>query len=204
MFYSAQTGGFYSAEIHGARLTMTQDPAWIRPKINIVLLPGESVQVGDELMRNDGEEPTTIRNVLDMSAVPDMLEVVSQNCLIPEDAVEITDECRHEMLRGQSLGKMIAPDDRGYPILIDRPLPSLQEAALAERTWRDAQLTATDGVITRHRDELEEGVTTSLTAEQYTELQVYRRKLRDWPQGAEFPLEDHRPVAPTWLSGQLQ
>ena len=33
----------------------------------------------------------------------------------------------------------------------------------------------TDGVVTRHRDEVEEGGATTLTAEQYTELQAYRR-----------------------------
>ncbi|PMZ32348.1 phage tail protein, partial [Pseudomonas sp. GW247-3R2A] len=48
------------------------------------------------------------------------------------------------------------------------------------------------------------GGATTLTTEQYAELQAYRRELRDWPQGAEFPQADHRPVAPTWLSGQLK
>ncbi|WPX21035.1 hypothetical protein RHM58_14930 [Pseudomonas sp. 10S4] len=62
----------------------------------------------------------------------------------------------------------------------------------------------TDSVVTRHRDELESSGSTTLTAEQYIELQDYRRHLRNWPEGAEFPLVDHRPVAPPWLTGSLQ
>jgi hypothetical protein len=79
-----------------------------------------------------------------------------------------------------------------------------EEAAAIERVWRDARLAATDGVVSRHRDELEEGAATTLTAEQYTALQTYRRQLRDWPQGAEFPQVDHRPIAPLWLAEQTQ
>ncbi|MBK5549329.1 phage tail protein, partial [Pseudomonas sp. TH03] len=90
------------------------------------------------------------------------------------------------------------------PFLIDPPPPPPEAVAVVERAWRDAQLAATDGVVSRHRDELEEGINTSLTAEQYAELQVYRRLLRNWPEGAEFPLVDHRPVAPPWLASPLQ
>nr|WP_054047700.1 phage tail assembly chaperone [Pseudomonas nunensis] len=139
-----------------------------------------------------------------MSAIPDMLEVANPSCLIPVDAVEITTERRNELLAAQSLGKVIAPDDSGYPILIDPPPVSAVEQARVERAWRDAQLAPTDGMVSRHRDELEAGIATTLAAEQYAELQIYRRELRNWPQGAEFPLVEHRPVAPNWLSGQLQ
>ncbi|KOY03036.1 phage tail protein [Pseudomonas nunensis] len=204
MFYSAQTGGFYDSAIHGARMNMIQDPSWIRPVRDIVLQPGESAQVEGGLMTNASEEPVTWQNVLDMSAIPDMLEVANPSCLIPVDAVEITTERRNELLAAQSLGKVIAPDDSGYPILIDPPPVSAVEQARVERAWRDAQLAPTDGMVSRHRDELEAGIATTLAAEQYAELQIYRRELRNWPQGAEFPLVEHRPVAPNWLSGQLQ
>ncbi len=72
--------------------------------------------------------------------------------------------------------------DNGFPILVDPPPPSLEEAADAERHWRTAQLAATDGLVARDRDELEDGGGTTLTTEQYAELQTYRRELRDWPQ----------------------
>lgn len=123
------------------------------------------------------------------------------NEAVPEDAVEITADVHMALLAGQGAGQVIAWGDDGYPFLADPPPPSLEEQAATERAWRDAKLAATDGDVARHRDELEEGTATTLTAEQYTVLQVYRRQLRDWPENGEFPLIDHRPVAPSWFTG---
>lgn len=126
------------------------------------------------------------------------------NDVMPSDVVEISAEAHAVLLAGEGQGLVIAWGPDGYPFLTDPPPPSPEAVAAVERAWRDAQLAATDGVVSRHRDELEEGITTSLTVEQYSELQVYRRLLRDWPQGAEFPLEEHRPVAPPWLAESPQ
>jgi len=119
---------------------------------------------------------------------------------IPEGAKEITSEQHQTLIDGQSQGKIIREDADGYPVLIEPPPLTPEEVAAIERNWRNAKLAATDGDVTRHRDELEEGSATTLSAEQYTALQAYRRQLRDWPQGEEFPLADHRPVAPTWFT----
>ena len=124
------------------------------------------------------------------------------NSVIPDDVLEYSAEDRAALQALESHGRRIVAGADGYPVLIDPPPLTPEEAAAIERTWRDAQLAATDGVVTRHRDELEEGAMTTLTVEQYTDLQVYRRQLRDWPQGAEFPLVDHRPIAPPWLAEQ--
>ncbi|MEB0223592.1 phage tail protein [Pseudomonas sp. 10S4] len=131
-------------------------------------------------------------------------EIGSPDCSIPQGAHEITDEQHAELVAAQSNGKFIVPDPDGYPVAIDPPPPSADEAAATERVWRDLRLAETDSVVTRHRDELESSGSTTLTAEQYIELQDYRRHLRNWPEGAEFPLVDHRPVAPPWLTGSLQ
>ncbi|MGH8331314.1 MAG: hypothetical protein ACRER3_08605, partial [Pseudomonas fluorescens] len=170
MYFSAQTGGFYSAEFHGARLNTIQDPAWIRPRVDIVVQPGESAWVDGELIGNSGDEPITLRDVPDMSAFSDTLEVANPDCLIPEDAVEIPYERYKELLDGLSLpgGKRIAVDEEGYPMLIDPPPLSPEFFAAIERAWRDGQLAATDGVVSRHRDEMEEGSETTLTPTQYT------------------------------------
>jgi len=199
MFASKSTRGFYDPEFHGERLIFIQDPAWIRPNTDIVLQPGESVLVDGERIDNFGDEPLTVRDVPDMSVLPEMYEVANPACLIPEDAVEISTENHADLLKGQSEGKVIAWGDDGYPVLADLPPPSNEQLAADERVWRDQRLSETDGVVSRHRDEVEAGGATSLTAEQYTELQAYRQELRKWPQGEEFPLVDHRPVAPTWL-----
>jgi len=121
---------------------------------------------------------------------------------MPDDVVEISVEDHAELLAGQSEGKVITWGDDGYPVLVDPPPLTADEMAATERVWRDLRLAETDSVVTRHRDELESGGPTTLTAEQYADLQGYRRQLRDWPQGAEFPLADHRPIAPPWLADQ--
>lgn len=203
MFTSKAGRGFYNTDIHGVRLITIQDPAWMRPKTDIVVQPGESVWVGDELTTNSGNEPITLRDVPDMSAIPDTLEVANPACLIPEDAVEITAAFHAELLAGQSAGQVIAWGDDGFPVLIDAPLPSPEVLAATERVWRDGQLAATDGVVSRHRDELEEGQETTLIPTRYAELQAYRRALRNWPEAGEFPLIEHRPPSPLWLAGQL-
>lgn len=73
-----------------------------------------------------------------------------------------------------------------------------------ERAWRDAEIVRVAWVRDRHRDEVELAVTTTITAEQYTELLAYIRALRDWPAGAEFPAVDHRPPVPEWIAEQTQ
>ena len=203
MYFSAQGVGFYFDEFHGARRINIADPAWIRPTRDVVVQPGESVWVGDELLTNNGDEPITLTDVPDMEAAPEMLEVNNPDCLIPADAVEIPRELYTALLDGQSAGRVITSDADGYPVLVDPPPPSPEYLAAIERAWRDGQLAATDGVVARHRDELEAAGVTTLTPEQYTELQAYRRQLRDWPQTGEFPMLDHRPTAPEWLAEYL-
>ncbi|QGW77752.1 phage tail protein [Pseudomonas alkylphenolica] len=131
-------------------------------------------------------------------------EVGSPGCSIPVGAKEVSDELYAELTAPREDGKLIYPDADGYPVLIDPPPPSTEELAAIERQWRDERLMETDGVVSRHRDELEEGGTTTLTAEQYATLQAYRRALRGWPQVGEFPLIDHRPTEPQWLTDSLQ
>lgn len=118
---------------------------------------------------------------------------------IPADVVEITKEKYLDLFNGQSLGKLITADSRGRPQLSDPPPPSTDVLMSTERRWRDLQLVQTDGAVLRHRDELESGKTT-LSADQYVELQTYRQALREWPQVETFPGRKLRPLAPQWLS----
>ncbi|APC18533.1 phage tail protein [Pseudomonas frederiksbergensis] len=120
---------------------------------------------------------------------------------LPADAFEISPELHAKLLSGQSELIMINFDTEP-PSLIARPPMSAEHLADIERAWRDGQLATTDSVVARHRDELESGPTTTLTAEQYAALQVYRRELRDWPQSPDFPSQELRPAQPTWLIEQ--
>jgi len=49
------------------------------------------------------------------------------NTNIPGDAVEITDDYWQELLTGQSKGKVIAADSKGYPVLEDPPTPTEEQ-----------------------------------------------------------------------------
>ncbi|MCU7250762.1 tail fiber assembly protein [Pseudomonas koreensis] len=118
--------------------------------------------------------------------------------VMPSDVVEISPELHAELIADQSNGKLIEWGDDGYPKAIDPPRSEEDQIAV-ERVWRNQQLSQTDGLVARHRDEQESGIQTSLTSTQYTELQIYRRELRSWPEAKEFPLADHRPGTPSWL-----
>ncbi|WP_216639284.1 phage tail assembly chaperone [Achromobacter ruhlandii] len=74
------------------------------------------------------------------------------------------------------------------------------EMAATERAWRGEQLDATDALVQRHRDEIEDGAATTLSADQYQQLQAYRRALRKWPESSDFPASEKRPAPPAWLS----
>ena len=128
---------------------------------------------------------------------PDVLDVM------PDDAVELTEQQYQSLLDGQTLGKQIVVAASGLPVLQDPPAPTAEQLATSERYWRDSRLAVTDSLVVRHRDEQEAGRATTLGAEQYQQLQGYRLDLRDWPDSKDFPSEDKRPLAPEWLTALL-
>lgn len=115
---------------------------------------------------------------------------------MPADVVEITKQEHAALLEGQFLWKVIGADSAGRPVLQE---PLFQQLAEIERDWRDAALAACQWLRDRHRDERDLGMPTTLQAEQFAELLVYRQALRDWPQSELFPVSEHRPVPPLWL-----
>lgn len=119
---------------------------------------------------------------------------------LPEDAVEITEDLRQELLEAQSLGKQIVADKAGQPVAVDRPGPTIEQQCERERFWHDSLLAKTDTMVTRHRDEQDAGRATTLTSAQYQQMQAYRLDLRDWPANRSFPSDAHRPVLPDWLA----
>lgn len=81
-------------------------------------------------------------------------------------------------------------------------LPGADELIEVARVWRDSEISKVVWIRDRHRDELELGATTSITAEQHIELLGFIQQLRDWPQGDEFPDESSRPIVPDWVATQ--
>jgi hypothetical protein len=123
---------------------------------------------------------------------------------MPAGAVEISADDYSRLFDGQSRQKRIAADSSGHPILIDQPEASLEVQEINERAWRDVRLKETDGVVARHRDELEAGLKSTLSSEQYNELQTYRHLLRSWPENERFPSIDYRPHNPNWFATRSQ
>ncbi len=125
---------------------------------------------------------------------------------IPEDALEIPEEIYLGVIANPEPGKVRSHGPDGLPILIDPPVAELtaEELAANERAWRDAEVSSTEWLVTRHRDEQDMQLATTLTAEQFAELLVYRQALRDWPQSEAFPDTAQRPVAPPWIAEQSQ
>ncbi|HFH3052911.1 TPA: phage tail assembly chaperone [Pseudomonas aeruginosa] len=121
----------------------------------------------------------------------------------PDDGVLISEEVHTRIMQEQEAGWVICAGPDGQPMTKEPSPPSAEALAAVERAWRDRQLDATDALVARHRDEIEDGDTT-LTGEQYQALQAYRRTLRDWPEQGKFPLVEHRPSAPAWLAQSLE
>ncbi|MEC6413504.1 phage tail assembly chaperone [Achromobacter xylosoxidans] len=118
----------------------------------------------------------------------------------PDDGVVVSPELYERLYSEHLQGRVFCAGPGGEPMTKEPDPPSLEQSAAMERAWRGSQLDATDALVQRHRDELEDGANTTLSAEQYQELQVYRHVLREWPKAAGFPSTNLRPVAPAWLS----
>lgn len=126
------------------------------------------------------------------------------NNLMPDDAVEVTRERYLELLAARSAGLLVKLDGEGVPIIAGLSEPSPELIASAEREWRDMAISQVQWLINRHRDQIEIGLTTTLTEVQFSELLAYVQSLRDWPASPLFPDIAARPPAPEWLAYQSQ
>ena len=145
--------------------------------------------------------------VPDDSASAPLVVVPNPKCLLPPESelVDVPQEEHDEIYRVLSLGgSILVPGKNGRPSTASAPGPTLDELKARERAIRDRALLLTDPMIARHRDELEAERPTTLTAEQYKELQGYRQDLRGWPESEHFPAVEYRPVQPAWLAELIQ
>lgn len=94
-----------------------------------------------------------------------------------EGAVEVEDEVWANLLDQCSSGKVIKPDENGYPIAVDN-VRSDEELITEARVKRDALLAQSDWT------QLQDAV---LSEEDVQKWRMYRQALRDVPQQSEFP-----------------
>ena len=229
IFYSAKQNTFFNEEFHGTRKIQVADPDWTRPTVDVpdpewsqpwISVPNpawvEVIEVeGEESQAQTAPETILIPDpdavhpmieVPDEQASPPIITLPNPACLLPpeSDLVEVPQDEHDEIFRVLSLGgSVLAPAENGRPTTIPAPGPTLEELKARERSIRDRALLLTDPLISRHRDEVEAGRSTSLTSEQYKELQGYRQDLRGWPESADFPLQEMRPDAPAWLATHI-
>jgi hypothetical protein len=123
-------------------------------------------------------------------------------------AVEVTDIDPtgrfHASFQWQPCGAEVR---QGWAFLngvFSQPVVDLEELVDIERAWRNAELSVTEWLVMRHRDERDLALGTTLTAEQFADLLGYRQTLRDWPVAEGFPGVEQRPVAPPWLAETVQ
>lgn len=74
---------------------------------------------------------------------------------------------------------------------------NLQGTPDQRKAQRGNLLSGSDWYSMRHRDQVEAGITPSLTPEQFTELMTYRQALRDWPTSGDF--SESFPTPPPWM-----
>ncbi|MEB2647615.1 phage tail assembly chaperone [Pseudomonas canadensis] len=220
-FYSAKENAFFNEEFHGTRTITVPDPNWIQPITRVpdpewiqptVSVPNPAWVEGDESVGQtifvpDPDAVVPLIEAPDYSAVPPLIVVPNPKCLLPPESelVDVSQEEHDEIYRALSLGgSILAPGKKGRPSTAPAPGPTLEELKNRERAIRDRALLLTDPLISRHRDELEAERPTTLTAEQYKQLQGYRQDLRDWPESEHFPAVEYRPVQPAWLAELIQ
>ncbi len=229
IFYSAHGNTFFNEQFHGTRTIQVTDHEWIRPTLNVpdpewirpnisvpnpawvgvVEVEGEESEALTEpetMLVPDPDAVHPLVEVPDEQAAPPLITVPNPACLLPPESelVEVTQDEHDEIFRRLSLGgSVLVPGENGRPSTAPAPAPTLEELIIRERAIRDRSLLLTDPLVSRHRDEVESNRPTTLTAEQYQQLQRYRQDLRDWPESEYFPALEHRPEQPGWLADQL-
>ena len=196
LYYAKSTGYFYDSDIHGARTLAVSDPSWVRP----------AVKTPDPTWSAPVDAPQAVApliDVPDLSASAPTLSVPNPDCQIPADAIEITLEEHRALLSAQSKGKVILAGPNGRPVAVDPPPPTTEERSIALRLQRDQLLHDTEWMVVRHREQMEAALMTSLSADQFKRLLVYRQTLRDVPEQQAFP-DVVLPELPVDLGNELE
>lgn len=111
---------------------------------------------------------------------------------IPPDAVEISVETHSDLMAAQALGRTIQPGDDGHPVAVDPPPTSEAELWERLRRERDARLADALAILDRHRNQVDFGLSPTLSADQARAWAVYAQALRDLPEHTT------NPASPAW------
>lgn len=214
LYFHAATLAFFNTEISGTHTVEVDDPTWVRPMVEVPDPAWKRPRIQTIDADWDGQGEPTFYTMEDPAAVAPTVSIQdidapapqkvmpNPDCTLPPEAelVEIS-PAQHAELFAElyRTGRLLGADAQGYPVLLDVPPLSNEQRAVIEREWRDHHLASTDALVARHRDEVDTQQTTTLTGEQYQELQQWRMGLRHWPQTRTFPVVEQRPAMPHWL-----
>ncbi|WP_235864623.1 tail fiber assembly protein [Pseudomonas costantinii] len=221
IFYSAKDNTFFNEVFHGTRDIQVQDPQWVRPTVSVpdpewnrpnVSIQNPAWSEGNEsqpktISAPDADAVAPMIDVPDNSVSAPLITVPNPVCLLPPESelVDVSQDEHDEIFRVLALGgSVLVPGKKGRPSTGPAPGPTVEDLKNRERAIRDRVLLLTDPLIARHRDEVEAERPTTLTAEQYKQLQGYRQDLRDWPESGHFPAIEYRPEQPAWLAELIQ
>lgn len=121
----------YDSAFHGERTIKIIDPDWVRPVHDVTLQPGESFEHNGGVVLNDTGEPQVIKDVPDLSAVPDYITVENPDCKIPADAVEVSEDIFNKPINEQD-GIWSLVD--GEVVKLPFPAPTI-ESLIANRRY---------------------------------------------------------------------
>lgn len=108
--------------------------------------------------------------------------------IIPNSAIEITNEYRWNLLQGQSEGMEIVVESG--EVFLREPIQAESDLIAVERNWRDAELKRADIELYKVQDS-DSNAIGSVAA-----WRDYRKSLRSWPEHSKFPTKEQRPMAP--------
>lgn len=107
--------------------------------------------------------------------------------VMPGDCVEITEVEHKDLLKGQAAGKVISSDINGYPCLIDKPKPSIEQRWLAVKIEVVRLLNDTDYVMLM-----------DVPVANIKEFKIYRHDLRSISSQYKTPEEVVWPKKPEY------
>lgn len=115
---------------------------------------------------------------------------------IPADSVIITEEYWQELLNGQSAGKVIKPDENGYPILVDPPPPTLEQITADALAKRAALMSEATAAIAPLQDAVDLGEATPQEEALLLQWKQYRIALNRLTTSAGWPTDIQWPTKP--------
>jgi hypothetical protein len=80
---------------------------------------------------------------------------------IPEDAVSISADTYNDLMFGQSQGKQITSDKKGYPVLSDPPPASKEQLAIAAESKRASLMAEASVAVSPLQDAVDLGDSTA-------------------------------------------